>query len=198
MAGLLKRNAPSGAPIRPAGHFQRVPNPEGMNAQEASTVYDTFYGSMPIPATAYATSSTELRSLNDQPSVRTVASNASVVKRADRRDGTVSTGGYQGRQAVTPQVMDPPDSSKFQSYLIGPQDNWVQNRKWYIAYPAATVMNGGRHNLALSTRVDQVTTRITGGPTASSMRPAPRFKAVQTVPRYSTMPPTYPTSPSKG
>lgn len=174
--------------------YQRIPEPGGMNAQEASSVYDTFYGRMPIPATAYDMASTPLRSVDSQPSVRTAASNASVVNRANRRNGMIATGGFAERQEPTPPVLLPVDSSKFQSYLIGPQVDYSQNDKWYIAYPAATVMLGGQHNLALSERVPQLVTRSTGGPGPGSMRQAPRFKAVQTVPRYSTMPPTYPTA----
>jgi len=150
---------------------------------------------MPIPATAFATSATALRSTND-PSVRAPQWEAAVVQRANKRDGMIATGGRQSIKLVTPQVMDPPDSSKFQDWLIGPQVDYILTSKWYIAYPAATVMNGGKRNQALSTRVDQIPTRTSGGPTGSTMGAAPRFKAVQTVPRYSTMPPTYPTTPS--
>lgn len=178
--------------------YKTIPSPGGMNAQEAVSVYDTYYGHLPIPATAYAMSDTPLRSVDVQPSVRTVASNASVVMRANRRDGMLATGGRQMYEETTPQVLKPVDSSKFQDWLMGPQVNYSQNDKWYIAYPAATVMNGGQHNLGLSERVPQLPTRTSGGPGPGSMRQAPRFKAVQVVPRYSTMPPTYPTASING
>lgn len=169
-----------------------------MTGEEASSVYDVAYGQMPIPATAFATSSSALRSSDVQPSVKTVASNASVVNRRNRRNGIVSIGGYHAETETTPQMLKPVESSTFQPYLIGPQVDWTLNRGWYIVYPAATVMLGGQRNLALSTRVDQLPTRTTGGPGAAAMTPAPRFKSVQTVPRYSTMPSTYPTSSAPG
>lgn len=177
--------------------YKRVPEPQGMSAEDASSVYDTFYGSMPIPATAFDTSATALSS-TAQPSVRAPQWEAAVVNRRNRTNGIVSTGGMQSYETVTPQVYDAPDSSKFQPYLIGPHVDYILNAKWYIAYPAATVMNGGKRNQALSTRVDQLPTRATGGAVPTAMRPAPRFKAVQTVPRYSTMPPTYPTQSTQG
>jgi hypothetical protein len=180
MAGLSRR-------------YQRVPEAQGATAEDQSSVYDTFYGSLPVPATAYAMSETPLRSVDIQPSVRTVASNASVVNRNNRRNGMIATGGRQmyDKQTMAPTIVR---SSQFQDWLIGPQVDYYQNNCWYIAYPAATVMNGGKHNLALSQRIPQLPTRVTGGPGPGSMRQAPRFKAVQTVPRYSTMPPTFPTA----
>jgi|SRR5215475_11964655 len=191
-------NAPSGAPGHKLGRFRRIPGPGGATAEEQSSVYDNFYGQMPVPATQFATAVTALASLEDQPSVNTAQSNASVVSRANRRNGIVSTGGLQLLDNTTPQINKPVESSKFQAQLIGPHVNYVLNAGWYIAYPAATVMNGGRRNQALSTRVDQLVTRTSGGPGPATMRQAPRFKAVQTVPRYSTMPPSYPTASTRG
>jgi len=178
--------------------FQRVPSPGGENAQQASTVYEHFYGELPMPATAFATSATPLQSTDVTPSIRTVASNASVVQRANRRNGMVATGGRQMYDTTTPQVYDPVDSSKFQQWLMGPQVNYILNGCWYIAYPAASVMLGGLRNQALSQRIPQLVTRTSGGPGPATMLQAPRFKAVQTVPRYSTMPPQYPTQSAPG
>lgn len=178
--------------------FQRVPTPGGENAQQASTVYEHFYGEMPIPATAFVTSATALRSIDTQPSVRTVASNASVVQRANRRDGMVATGGRQMYETTLPPVYEPVDSSKFQDWLMGPHINYILNKCWYIAYPAASVMLGGLRNQALSQRIPQLPTRTSGGPGPATMRQAPRFKATQTVPRYSTMPPKYNTASAPG
>jgi hypothetical protein len=187
LAGLLRKPRTS----------QQVIGPDPGSADRAASVYKDVYGELPIPATQFATSVVALKS-DYTPSVRTVASDSSVVERANDKDGMRSTGGMQQYTTTTPQVYDPPDSSKFQPILIGPHVNYSQNDKWYIAYPAATVMNGGKHNLAWSEKVPQLPTRTTGGPGPASMRPAPRFKAVQTVPRYSTMPPTYPTASSQG
>jgi hypothetical protein len=193
----LTRNAPGGAPLRSGTHFQRIPEAGGENAQQASSVYHDFYGELPVPATAYATNVTALHSIDTPPSVVTTAANASVVQRANMRQGIINTGGRQA-YAKQPIYYDTVNSSEFQEWLMGPQVVWSQNNKWYIAYPAATVMFGGQHNLALSERVPQLPTRISGGPGMSTMRQAPRFKAVQTVPRYSTMPPHYPTASTSG
>lgn len=170
-----------------------IPGPGGENAQQAVSVYHDFYGELPVPATAYATSVTSLRSLEDIPSVLVDEHNASIVNRRNRRNGMLSTGGRQSYQEGTfmPTAVR---SSQFQDWLMGPQVDYVLNDCWYIAYPAATVMLGGMHNMAWSQRVPQLPTRTSGGPGAATMRQAPRFKAVQTVPRYSTMPPTFPTA----
>lgn len=176
---------------------QFIPAPGGENAQEAVSIYHGTYGELPMPATAYVQSSTPLRSLDDTPSVLEDRYNASVVDRGNDKQGMISVGGRQNYQTTTPQVYDAPDSSKFQDWLMGPHVNYSLNNKWYIVYPAATVMNGGKHNLAWSERVPQLPTRITGGPGAASMRQAPRFKAVQVVPRYSTMPKTFDTTPTQ-
>jgi hypothetical protein len=179
---------------------KRLPIPaiSGQSPEEASSVYQDVYGEMPVPATRYASTVTALASLETSPSVRTVASNASVVQRADRKNGMVSIGGRQSYETATPQINNPVDSSKFQDWLMGPQVNFSQNANWYIAYPAATVMTGGAHNLGWSERVPQLPTRTTGGPGPSQMRSAPRFKSVQTIPRYSTMPGMYPTTSAPG
>lgn len=173
------------------------PNVTAENPEEAVGVYEGFYGEMPVPATAYATSVARLQSLDTQPSVRTVASNASVVDRHNRLNGIKSTGGRQSYVTRRPQWNKPVLSSVFQSFLIGPQVNYTINTKWYIAYPAASVMLGGMHNMAWSEKTPQLPTRTTGGPGPAAMMAAPRFKSVQTVPRYSTMPTMYNTAPTQ-
>lgn len=152
------------------------------------------YGEMPIPQTQYATTAMALASLEVQPSVRTVMSNASVVKARFRRNGMISAAGYDRRKEPTPQMMNPVYSSDFQKNLIGPNVNYSLNDDWYIAYPAATISYGTMRNMGWSEKVPQLPTRVTGGPGPGAMRPAPRFRSVQTVPRYSTMPSMYPTS----
>jgi hypothetical protein len=170
------------------------PNVTATNPEQAVGVYEGFYGELPMPATAYAASVSRLQSLDVVPSVRNVASNASIVDRHNRRNGIVSTGGRQSRVARRPQWNNPVYSSAFQRHLIGPLVNYIINDKWYIAYPAATVMNGGKHNMAWSEKTPQLPTRTTGGPGPAQMAAAPRFKSVQTVPRYSTMPTMYNTA----
>lgn len=172
------------------------PNVTADNPEESVGVYEGFYGELPVPATAYANSTTRLNSREFMPSIRTVASNASVVDRHDMLDGMVFTGGRESRPAIHPQIPGVVHSSMFQRYLVGPIVNYILNYKWYIAYPAATVMLGGMHNMAWSEKTPQLPTRATGGPGPGAMLPAPRFKSVQTVPRYSTMPTMYNTAPT--
>jgi hypothetical protein len=173
------------------------PNVTAKNPEQAVDVYEGYYGAMPVPATAYATSVSRLASTEVRPTVRTIASNASVVDRHDKLDGLSFTGGRKSHRERTPQYNRPVLSSAYQTTLFGPQVNFVMNKKWYIAYPAATVMLGGMHNLAWSEKTPQVPTRTTGGPGPGAMGPAPRFKSVQTVPRYSTMPTMYNTAPGQ-
>jgi len=189
MPGLTTRSR------RPSGSaYQTQPEPGAVTPEMQSSVYDPQYGQMPVPATQFANVVSSLKSLETQPSVRTTAANASVVDRHDRRNGMISVGGRQSRKERLPQQNRPVTSSEFQRYLMGPHVNYDLNDCWYIAYPAATVMFGGMHNLALSERVPQLSTRTSGGPGPAAMLPSPRFKAVQQVPRYSTMPPVYPTA----
>lgn len=185
MAGLIRNRM---------AQFQRIPGPQGMTGEQASSVYQGFYGELPVPATDYATSATALKSLEVVPSTPTVASNASVVSRVDKMTGYTATAGRQNYETPTPPMYKSPYSSKCQDWLMGPQVNYVLNLFLYrCGYPAASVMNGGLHNLALSTRVDQLVTRQTGGPGPAAMLPAPRFGMVQKIPRFSTMPKTFPT-----
>jgi hypothetical protein len=192
------RNVPGGQPAPGSTPFNRIPSPGGENAQEASSYLGGFYGEMPIPATAYVTSTAALHSRDVIPSVRTVASNASVVDRRPRRNGIDYTAGRQSRKAESPQRYKPIPSSWWQHWLIGPQVNYILNDCWYIAYPAATISFGTMRNLAWSEKVPQLPTRTTGGPGPAAMMPAPRFQSVQNVPRYSTMPSQYPTQSSPG
>lgn len=178
--------------------YQPIPEPGAETAKEASSVYQERYGELEMPATQYALSDTPLLSVDDVPSVATDMSNASVVTRALRMVGLRFLGGVQQKEMPVPQMYESPYSSKFNPILTGFHlfNQW--NDAWYIAYPAASVMNGGLHNLAISERVPQLITRSSGGPGPATMRPAPKFSRVQQVPRYSTMPKTYPTQSTKG
>jgi hypothetical protein len=189
MAGLTRTRVNS---------YQPIPEPDGETAQEASTVYQQRYGELEMPATHYVTSVAPLASVDVVPSTPTDESNASVVQRALRTVGMRFLGGVTHREAPVPQMYDSPYSSKFNEILIGPHLNAALNDAWYIAYPAASVMNGGLHNLGLSERVPQIVTRSSGGPGPATMLPAPKFTRVQNVPRYSTMPQQYPTQSAKG
>lgn len=178
--------------------YQRIPEPGAETAQESSSVYQERYGSLEMPATMYAMADTPLRSVDDVPSVATRASNASIVNRFSRMVGLRFLGGVRQRETEVPPMYQSPYSSKFNPVLVGPHlfNQW--NDAWYIAYPAATVMNGGKHNLGLSERVPQLVTRSSGGPGPATMGPSPRFSKVQKVPRYSTLPQQYPTTSTKG
>lgn len=189
MAGLTRTRVNS---------YKPIPEPDGETAQEASTVYQQRYGELEVPATHYVTSDTPLKSTDVVPSTPTTESNASVVKRALRTVGLRFLGGVTHREAPVPQMYLSPYSSKFNEILIGPHLSAQFNDNWYIAYPAASVMNGGLHNLGLSERVPQIVTRSSGGPGPATMLPAPKFSRVQNVPRYSTMPQQYPTTSAKG
>jgi hypothetical protein len=177
---------------------QPIPEPDAESAQVASTVYQERYGELEMPATHYVLSDTPLKSVDVVPSTPNSKSNASVVVRALRTVGLRFLGGVQHREAPVPQMYLSPYSSKFNEVLVGPHLSAQFNDAWYIAYPAASVMNGGLHNLGFSERVPQIVTRSTGGPGPASMLPAPKFNRVQNVPRYSTMPQQYPTKSAKG
>lgn len=197
MATLINR--PSGKPNPLGRGFQRIPAPEGANAQEQSSVYAGFYGELPMPATAFVTSTARLQASNIEPSVKTSFANASLVDRRDRMNGYHPTAGRQAYDEWTPEYNKPVYSSEFQKWLIGPHINWVLNRCLYRAgFPAATLSFGTMRNLGLSERTPQVPTRTTGGPGPSQMASAPKFQSVQQVPRYSTMPSMYPTQGAGG
>lgn len=176
-----------------AGKYRRIPTrPGSATPEEQSTVYEGFYGDMPIPATAFVTSTARLQSLDVTPSVRTPAANASFVDRRDRMNGYTPTAGRQSYETWTPQYNKPVYSSEFQEWLIGPQVNFIINKCLYRAgYPAATISFGTMRNMGLSERTPQIPTRTSGGPGPATMTPAPRFGSVQQVPRYSTMPSMY-------
>lgn len=173
-------------------NYQRIPSPGGATPEQQSSVYMGVYGEMPMPATAFATSVSKLQSLEVEPSVKTSFANASLVDRRDRLNGYIPTAGRQSSQDQTPQYNKPVYSSEYQEWLIGPQVNFTLNLCLYRAgYPAATISYGTMRNLALSERTPQLPTRTTGGPGPASMTPSPRFRSVQQVPRYSTMPSMY-------
>lgn len=183
MAGLVRRR----------NIDTRIPTPQGTDATSAQEVYQGFYGELQPPATMYATSPSPLFSTDIVPSLPNSASNCSVVSARFGRAGLRYMGGWEPRQQPIPGAASTTAaiSSEFQPTLMGMQPNAVFNDKWYIAYPAATVMNGGRHNLGLSERVPQLNTRSTGGPGPAAMRPYPRFNRVQRTPRYTTTPRSY-------
>lgn len=68
--------------------------------------------------------------------------------------------------------------------------DWTQNLGWYPS--------GYSRMLGFVTRVSQLETNKTGGPSAGTMQQRPLFNRVQRVPRYSVVPQTYATTAGKG
>jgi hypothetical protein len=171
--------------------YQRVPGVQGMTGEQAASVYNERYGEMPVPATHYATAVTAMRSIEVTPSVA-VTSNKGIGQRGYIMKGYHPTEGRQSYEETPPPMNKPVYSSKFQDWLVGPIVNYVLNGFLYRA------AGGYPMNLGLSTRVDQLATRSTGGPGPASMLPAPRFRRAPVVPKYSTAPQTYPLESSPG
>ena len=153
-----------------------------------------YRGDLVAPTTTYASAApyTPLTSRLHNPA-STNRTNSAVVNRQLRRGGILSFyvhGGvdmqgalpYPGAAGVG-QVQ----SSRFQRWLVQLMD-WQINPSWYEAgYP---------RNLALSTRVPQLETNVTGGPGKSSSDQRPLFTQVQTVKRANVVVRSYPTRSS--
>lgn len=153
---------------------------------------------MPVPAVSYITTSSPLRSPYRPEENATIRSRSAVVNRVPRRNGWVQNYVYgdENMELNNPLPMNATGqvaSTAFQPYMRNMWD-WFINTDWYICYPAATVMNGGQHNLRLSFRSQQISTSTRGGPTSMSMQAKPSFKRVQNVPRYSAAPKVYNTT----
>lgn len=155
---------------------------------------------MPVPATSYATTRTPMSApYRPEQGVQNRTRSASVSRKPrmngldfDYVHGDTNMGGnVRVAMKATGQV----ESTVYQPVMRNLWD-WCLNRKWYICYPAATVMNGGKHNLALSIRVDQLKTTKTGGPGKARMAGKPAFVKVQDIRRYSSIPATYQTKSS--
>lgn len=173
----------------------------GLRSRRADTATDTQQQSpypAPVnpPATSYANVRSPLFTVTAKNSEYSDARNAPIVNRKPRKDGIVNDYVYGGSPQEVRALPTPPKSSAFQQTLVRLWP-WSINLKWYIAYPAATVMNGGARNLGLSERTPQIQTRTSGGPGAFLMGARPSFTRVQSVPRYSTAPATYDTKATK-
>lgn len=149
------------------------------------------------PATSYAGVQSPLLSVQTKQYVIADPRNAPIVNRKESKKGLDFHYVYGGQPEAVPRTPDPPVSSRFQQTLVRLWP-WSINRAWYICYPAATVMNGGKRNQGLSFRSPQITTRTSGGPGAFLMGARPRFTKVQTVPRFPTAPPQYKTTSAPG
>lgn len=153
-----------------------------------------YRGDLPAPVTTYADSQskTPLISQNKVPP-STNRTNAAVVQRKPRRNGLLYFYSHGSTHMRVPNIPSPGNggvlSSAFQPILTTLHD-WSQNLAWFAAgYP---------RNLGYVTRVPQLSTKATGGPTDSSMQAKPRFDRVQSVRRYSVVPRAYPTKSSNG
>lgn len=143
-----------------------------------------------LPASALHSESARTPSYSDP-------RNAPIVDRRPRMNGIQANYVYGGESQEVRPLPEAPVSSMFQQTLVRLWP-WMINHDWYIAYPAATVMNGGKHNLGLSERTPQLDTRITGGPGPQRMLARPQYRKVQDVQRYDTAPATYKTKAANG
>lgn len=157
--------------------------PDGRPSGSIQSKYD-----VPPPVTTYAYSAAKTplhASLNIPPS--TNRSGSAVVNRRPLRNGLQF---FYSHGAVS---MDVPlaavaeggvNSSRFQTVNVQLMD-WQNNTSWHQAgYP---------RNLGWVTRVAQVDTKSSGGPTNATMEAKPAFNRVQRVPRYQAIPKAYPT-----
>lgn len=165
-------------------------------SQSVATDAGNTYAPVAPPATNYNGDSGQLTQLARPGSPGTPVMSG-VVDRHERRDGIVNHYVYGSSQQLIPFPTPQVQSSAFQDRIIR-LFPWMINLKWYIAYPAATVMNGGKRNQGLSERTPQLSTRITGGPGYFLMGPRPQFRSVQNVPRYSSAPSQYKTKGALG
>lgn len=155
-----------------------------------------YRGDLTPPNTSYASALPHqpLTSRLYNPST-TATTRSAVVVRAPRRGGMRSF--YSHGAVPMPNALPHPgasgvgnvESSAFQPYNIQLMD-WQINPSWYEAgYP---------RNLALSTRVPQLQTNVTGGPGRSSSDQRPLFTRVQTVRRATVSVRSYPTRSANG
>lgn len=141
------------------------------------------------PSTSYAETRSALKSVDAVPASY-LGAQTGIVRRAFRLNG-IDDHYVRGGETMRPGVLQwVPESSKAQQVLVRMWP-WSINRKWYIAYPAASVMLGGMHNLGLAEKSPQLATRTTGGPGPGRMGVRPRYVKVQNVPAFNTAPKTY-------
>ena len=150
---------------------------------------------MPVPAAAYCYSRTPLNSPYRPEEGARIRARSSVVDRRPRRGGWSQSYSY-GTTNMWEQIGTPMRATgQVNDSCAQPHTNllqdWFINQRWYEAgYPAASVMNGGLHNLGITFRVPGLT-NVNGGTRWSSMVTKPQFDRVQNVPRYSATPLAY-------
>lgn len=154
---------------------------------------------IPLPATAYVRSNAPLSNPYRPESGATIRSRSAVTSRKDLMWGILNQdihGGVNQAEGMPMIRTGGVRSTSYQPTLIGQIKFWTNNLYWYICYPAASVMQGGMHNLALSERTDQLKTIPTAGPGSAAMQSKPQWTKVQHIPRYSAVPATYNTTSS--
>lgn len=157
-----------------------------------STIASVYEVTPPVTTYASALRNTPLFSQN-QVQHSTNRAGSMVVNRKPRRNGLRYFYSHGGIVMPRPTVPTPGAggvaSSGFQSILVQLHD-WSQNLAWFAAgYP---------RNLGYSTRVQQLQTNVTGGPTDASMDARPLFPKVQSVRRATVVVPRYPTKSANG
>lgn len=168
-------------------------------AQRAAKAEDVYNASLNPPATSYAGVKSGLTTRLRVPA-DTKWTWAPIVSHKWRRKGLrymwawggIDMGRFKSRPTSGPDSGQV-NSTLFQTTLVQLHD-WQTNDKWYICYPAASVMFGSQHNTGLSFRTPQLQTQITGGSWPARMTPRNRYTKVQNVPRYNATPGHYKTT----
>lgn len=186
-------------PGMPGLHGNTTSRPVGTSdfyAQRLAKSEDVYNASMNPPATAYAGVQTPLMGRLKMPADVKWTGAPIVSHRWIRKGlrymwswGGIDMGPFQGPPKSGPSSGNV-NSTRFQQTLVQLHD-WQTNDRWYIVYPAATVMFGSEHNLGLSYRTPQLHTQVTGGSWPARMQPRNRYTRVQRVPQYNTAPPYY-------
>lgn len=148
-------------------------------------------GDLPAPLTSYMTSSAQMPmiSSNRVPSSTNIA-NSAVVQRKPNRQGIryfYSHGGVEmplGMGQAGPMTGIAVVSSAFQRWLVQLHDWVIYDGLYQAGYP---------RNLGYSFRAEQLSTKKSGGSTDARMDQRPLFPRVQKIPRFTTVPPVYPT-----
>jgi len=151
-----------------------------------------FEGDLISPNTSYlrAVDQTAIGSRGFATAASTAWTRSPVVNRRNRQQGLIYNYLFGAvRQATRLPYPGEADgmvrSSSFQQDFIQGVRGWTTNLGWF--------QGGYPRNLGWTFRTQQIRTNPTGGPTPSRMGQAPVFTRVQTVPRYSTVPPAFQT-----
>lgn len=164
-------------------------SPQDPNPSEVS-----YRGDVPAPTRSYAASVSETAfgSTYSAPSSE-VWTRAPFVHRAPMRNGIMYAYAHGGEEMPLP-VPYPGGGDGFV------RSSWFQRVKVhlfnYVQY-RGLFMAGYPRNLGMTFRTEQLKTQVTGGPWPAKMGPKSIYSKVQVIPRYSTVPPAYPTKSAK-